>query len=107
MTMAVFRRIRILGRWALMLHGRLKVPLMATMLVTVGWKAAVAQPGGQTASPVVASRVVETNQPTSQSFVGTLMPIRKSIVGSAVDGRVVGMKADDGEPLRRSRKRSP
>ena len=57
-----------------------------------------AQPGMGPA-PVVVARVVSTRQPSSQTFVGTLVPIRKSTVGSAVDGRVTGIFVDEGDPV--------
>jgi RND family efflux transporter MFP subunit len=55
--------------------------------------------GGRPPSPVVVSRVVATQQAASKSFIGTLYPIRKSVVGSAVDGRVVTMHVDEGDAV--------
>ncbi len=57
------------------------------------------QPGGMPPAPVVVSKVQSLNQAASKSFVGSLVPIRKSIVGSAVDGRVVKLFVDEGEPV--------
>lgn len=51
--------------------------------------------GGPPAS-VVAEKVLGGNVATSKAFVGTLMPRRKSIIGSAVDGRVVEFLAKEG-----------
>lgn len=66
------------------------------LLLSVG--EVVAQQG-RPASPVVVSKVVSARQAASKSFVGTLVPIRKSIVGSAVDGRVVNVFVDEGDPV--------
>lgn len=60
---------------------------------------AIAQPGGMPPAPVVVSRVNPLNQAASKSFVGSLVPIRKSTVGSAVDGRVVKLFVEEGDPV--------
>ena len=70
---------------------------LAIGLVSCG--SAVAQPGGMPPAPVVVSKVKSLNQAASKSFVGSLVPIRKSTVGSAVDGRVVKMFVDEGDPV--------
>jgi RND family efflux transporter MFP subunit len=48
-------------------------------------------------SPVVVSEVVERELASGQTLVGTVMPARRSVIGSAVDGRVVdyGIKRGD------------
>lgn len=51
--------------------------------------------GGPPAS-VVVETVVEQTLASGKAFVGTLMPRRRSIVGSAVDGRVVEFIAKEG-----------
>jgi RND family efflux transporter MFP subunit len=54
---------------------------------------------------VVVSPVVERDITAGQTFVGTVMPLKKAIVGSAVDGRVVefpldaGDRVEQGQPL--------
>jgi len=48
-------------------------------------------------TPVAVSRVVEREIEASQSFVGTVMPLKKAIIGSAVDGRVVEYPHDAGD----------
>ncbi len=58
-----------------------------------------AQPGGGGPSPVVVSRVVSTRQSASKSFVGSLVPLKRSPIGSAVDGRVTKMYVDAGDPV--------
>jgi HlyD family secretion protein len=58
-----------------------------------------AQPGrGPTA--VAVGKVAEV-EPGSldETFVGSLQPMRTSTVGSAVDGRVISMKVDRGDPV--------
>lgn len=81
---------------------RLSKPLLQLMSVAalsvVMSGIAYAQPGGP-ASPVVVAKVLSTSQAASKSFVGTLVPIRKSVVGSAVDGRVVEILVDDGDAV--------
>jgi multidrug efflux pump subunit AcrA (membrane-fusion protein) len=58
-----------------------------------------AQPPGMPPAPVVVSKVQEVSQASSKSFVGTLVPIRKSTVGSAVDGRVTKIHVQEGDPV--------
>ena len=49
--------------------------------------------------------VVQREVATGQTFVGTIVPTRRAVVGSAVDGRVVelyvseGDRVDKGQPL--------
>jgi RND family efflux transporter MFP subunit len=54
-----------------------------------------AQPPGLPA--VIASPVVEREITSGQTFVGTVMPLKKAIIGSAVDGRVVEFPLDEGD----------
>ncbi len=66
---------------------------------TVAW----GQPGGP--SPVVAAKVVEREVATAQTYVGSVLPAKRSSVGSAVDGRVtdypvnIGERVTKGQPL--------
>ena len=46
---------------------------------------------------VVVAKVEEKPLAGTQSFVGTLSPMRRSVIGSAVDGRVVEYFANDGD----------
>ncbi len=61
------------------------------------------QPGGP--SPVVAAKVVEREVATAQTYVGSVLPAKRSSVGSAVDGRVtdfpvnIGERVTKGQPL--------
>ena len=56
---------------------------------------ALAQPGGP--SPVVVATVAEKEVSSGQSFVGTVMPLKRSEIGSAVDGRVVEFPLNEGD----------
>lgn len=58
--------------------------------------------GGDKPAPVIVSSVVEIQQPLGKSFVGTTEPIRRSSIGSAVDGRVEAVYFDEGEELIKS-----
>ncbi|MFN9368907.1 MAG: efflux RND transporter periplasmic adaptor subunit [Planctomycetia bacterium] len=49
--------------------------------------------------PVVVARVLAAEQASGQSFVGTVLPARTSDVGSAVDGRLVELPIQDGQPV--------
>jgi RND family efflux transporter MFP subunit len=62
---------------------------------------ALGQPGGSgdKPAPVVVSPVVEFQHPLGKSFVGSTEPIRRSSIGSAVDGRVEAVYFDEGEEL--------
>jgi RND family efflux transporter MFP subunit len=68
-----------------------------------------AQPGGG-ATPVAVEAVIERAVPEIRTFTGSVLPSKKSVVGSAVDGRVVKLLVDDGdwvdagEPLAELRK---
>jgi RND family efflux transporter MFP subunit len=61
--------------------------------------------GPPRASQVVVSPIVEKEITVGQAFVGTVMPSRKAIIGSAVDGRVIefpfneGDRVAEGQPL--------
>ncbi len=98
--MAEFSRQPIVGPLATARIRWFTVTLSGLLLVTVPSSPKVmGQSGNPPASPVVVSKVVATNQPTSQAFVGTLVPIRTSVVGSAADGRVVDILVDEGDPV--------
>src|SRR3990170_1161575 len=68
------------------------VALASTLLAA---QHALAQPPGLPA--VIVSPVVEREITAGQTFVGTVMPLKKAIVGSAVDGRVVEFPLDEGD----------
>ncbi|MGE0378804.1 MAG: biotin/lipoyl-binding protein, partial [Planctomycetaceae bacterium] len=56
-----------------------------------------AAPAEQPPSPVKVSAVVQREVETFQSGVGTVQPVRRSIVGSAVDGRVIAFPVENGD----------
>lgn len=49
------------------------------------------------AAQVVVSPVVEREVTVGQAFVGTVMPSKKAIIGSAVDGRVIEFPFNEGD----------
>lgn len=61
--------------------------------------AAVGQ-GQETPTPVSVSVAVERVVGTAQTFVGTVMAVRTSVVGSAVDGRVVEFLVNEGDAVK-------
>lgn len=73
-----------------------RTALCAVALLLAG-NSAYAQPGGAPAAPVALAPVVEQNITVGQTFVGTAEPSKRSIVGSAVDGRVVEFPVEEGD----------
>jgi multidrug efflux pump subunit AcrA (membrane-fusion protein) len=65
--------------------------------------AGFAQPGGgpknarDEATPIVVADVLQRDIAEGRTFVGTVLPSRKAVVGSAVDGRVMEMLVNDGD----------
>jgi hypothetical protein len=65
--------------------------------------------GGPPAAPVVVAPVIEREVASFRSFVGNVNPNRQSMIGSAVDGRVVeyliraGQQVEEGQPLAKLR----
>jgi multidrug efflux pump subunit AcrA (membrane-fusion protein) len=66
----------------------------STVLTQSAW----AQPGGP--MPVVVSPVDQRQVSAGRTFVGTVLPSRRSTVGSAVDERVVELHVNDGDWVR-------
>lgn len=56
---------------------------------------------GPPAALVAVSPAVEREVTAAQTFVGTVMPLRKAIIGSAVDGRVVEFPLNEGDRVER------
>jgi multidrug efflux pump subunit AcrA (membrane-fusion protein) len=56
-------------------------------------------PQQQPATPVEVALVIEREVVAGQTMVGTVMPARTSVVGSAVDGRVIELLVDEGDPV--------
>lgn len=54
---------------------------------------------GRPASPVVTAAVVEQEVRAAQTFVGSVMPEKHAIIGSAVDGRVVELRVEEGDRI--------
>jgi RND family efflux transporter MFP subunit len=52
-------------------------------------------------SLVAVSPVIEREVTASQPFVGTVMPLRKATIGSAVDGRVIEFPLNEGDRVER------
>ncbi len=49
------------------------------------------------ASLVVTAKVVQREVAEGKTFVGTVLPSRRSVIGSAVEGRVLDLVVDDGD----------
>lgn len=75
---------------------------LAALLLAIAWAAgrdALAQPGA--AALVDVSPVVQQEIAAGQTFVGTVMPLKKAIIGSAVDGRVIEFPMNEGDRVER------
>ncbi|MEQ8784754.1 MAG: efflux RND transporter periplasmic adaptor subunit [Pirellulaceae bacterium] len=57
----------------------------------------VARRAAAQAAPVVVAPIIERDITVGQTFVGTVEPTQRSIVGSAVDGRVVRVPVEEGD----------
>ena len=83
-----------LSDWSLpantVLGGRLAFLMV---LVLSDWTAAQ--------QPVAVARVVEAEVNSGQRVVGTVNPLRSSVIGSAVDGRVLDFFVDHGDAVKR------
>lgn len=76
------------------------------LLEIVGYAAVLvgltcAEPAGAQFGPaqVAVSPVVEREVAVGQTFVGTVMPLRKAIIGSAVEGRVIAFPKNAGDRI--------
>lgn len=67
--------------------------LAITVAPSTNW----AQGKKPTSTKVVVGNVIKTRRATTQSFVGTLESIRRSTIGSAVEGRVTEVLFDEGD----------
>ena len=52
-------------------------------------------------APVIVSSVIKKPVATGQTFVGTAMPLKKSAVGTAVDGRVIDYPINEGDRVKK------
>lgn len=76
--------------------------LLAGSAVALAAMPAVAQPRpAAPASPVVVAPVTSDEVYTSQTFVGTVMPLKRATVGSAVDGRVLEFPVNEGDRVKK------
>lgn len=80
-----------------MLYTKLKFVRMETifLLCVAATQSVIAQ--GRGPSPVIVAEVVEDVVAPTQEFVGTIVPERRAIVGSAVDGRVAEFLINEGD----------
>ena len=87
-----------------------RTPIALAALLGIAASAATAQPAGPT--PVAAGEVVSRTVAEGRSFVGSVMPVRMSTVGSTVEERVEELMVDEGDrvekgqPLARLRART-
>jgi HlyD family secretion protein len=86
-----------------MLSNHLRRRLVAVVCLVCAFAAgiAIAQPGGLPPANVVTAKAIEREIVGGHTFVGTVMPKRKSDVGSAVDGRVVEFKITLGDRVKK------
>jgi len=75
------------------------VRLLAAAAVLMCLAAARAQPPQQPAT-VIVTPIVLQEVAAGQTFVGVVVPSKRSVIGSAVDGRVVELFVNDGDPVR-------
>lgn len=79
-----------------MTFSRLRCWILAPcLLAAAGSSAAWAQ------APVAAFRVVDGEVAPHQTYIGTIHPRRRSVIGSAVDGRVVAFDFEKGDPVKK------
>jgi HlyD family secretion protein len=82
------------------LHGSLSVYHLLVILLWLGPAMAVrAQPPGIGGgpSPVIAAPVIQRQVAAGQTYVASVNPLRRAVIGSAVDGRVVNLMVDEGD----------
>jgi RND family efflux transporter MFP subunit len=71
-------------------------PLVVASLALLAL-AASARPQGLPPKLVAVAPVIEREVASGQTFVGTVMPLRRAVIGSAVDGRVIEFPLDEGD----------
>lgn len=87
------------------MRNRRFAPWIALAVLLVGFALhprAVRAQGGP--ALVMASPVVEREVASGQTFVGTVMPLKRAVVGSAVDGRVVEFPVNEGDRVMEGQK---
>ena len=71
--------------------------LFALFLAMTATSVVAAAAEGPGASLVVTAKVVQREVAEGKTFVGTVLPSRRSVIGSAVEGRVLDLVVDDGD----------
>ena len=67
------------------------------ILSGIGTASLSAQGKGRGPSLVRTSKVEKVQPDVQQNFVGTLMPVRRTVIGSAVDGRIESVRFEEGD----------
>ena len=57
--------------------------------------------GQEEVSPVVVSPVIQREVTARETFIGTVVPARRTVVGSGVDGRILHFLVNEGDPVRK------
>lgn len=81
-----------------MIRTSVLVPVVAVVTLLASHRTGYAQ---APPAPVSVSRIVERDIMAGQSFVGSVMPYKRSAVGSAVDGRVTDFPVNEGDFVRK------
>jgi RND family efflux transporter MFP subunit len=79
------------------------VAIAAVMVVAIAlWQSPTVAAQGQPKSPppVRVAPIVRQNVEVTKTFVGTVTPLRKSVLGSAVDGRVTEVYVNEGDAVK-------
>ena len=69
------------------------------MTIAMAGKNGFGQPGSNSAATVVAAKVMKVKRASQQTFIGTVQPVRKAMVGTAVAGRVIDVMVEAGDPV--------
>ena len=72
----------------------------SAVIVVVTTSLSFAQGPGRGPSPVVVAEVIEDTVSPTQEFVGTVVPERRAVIGSAVDGRVDEFLVNEGDRVK-------
>ncbi len=75
------------------------LPLSIVAFFAPGMLALQVNAQGQRPASVVVAEVQEESLTPVQEFVGTVIPSRRSVIGSAVDGRVIEYQVDAGQKV--------
>ena len=75
----------------------LLVTVLSSGSVSLGQKG-----GGSDLTTVVAAHVIKVERSSQQTFIGTIQPVRKALVGTAVAGRVIEALVEAGDRVKYS-----